>query len=190
MQRIGWQGSALLMVMAACSADTGSHSDAVSGANGAAATRRTRLAGYENLVFGMTERTINDEERVLSAQRWDEDHRVELKLEKQAMIDGEDYLITLVVIEDKFVEVRLSRGSEIDAAQCKAVFERLLQSFEAQFGAADQRRYDPARELSIASFRFEGGGAVQVATLAQTFTLSSHCGQVVFYQARVSDEGL
>ena len=174
------------MVMAACSDDTGSHS----GADGAAAARRTGLSGYENLVFGMSERTINDEERVLSAQRWDEDHRVELKLEKQAMIDGEDYLITLVVIEDKLVEVQLSHGSEIDAAQCKTVFERLLRSLEAQYGVADQRRYDPAREFSIASFRFEGGGGVQVATLAQTFTLSSRCGQIVFYQARVSDEGL
>src|SRR5262245_8842014 len=103
MQRIGWRGLAPLMVMAACSADTGLHS----GADGATAARRTRLAGYENLVFGMSERTINDEERVLSAQRWDEDHRVALKLEKKAMIDGENYLIKLVVIEDKLAEVQL-----------------------------------------------------------------------------------
>ena len=171
MQRIGWQGSALLMVMAACSADTDSHSDAVSGANGALYSGRTS-GPREPRVRDDREDDCNDEEnRVLSASRRHGIISLELqKREKQADdLMERHYSSSLAFCASRTTcWFPLSCGSEDPTPRsARLMFSSACLISEAQYGVADQRRDHQIwpQGTRAAPVQIEGGGAVQVAKM-------------------------
>lgn len=143
---------------------------------------RTKLAGYEDLLFGTTEADLRKQVKVVRQNPFPEGAGTLLKTDRVANVGAEDYHVSAVVNDGVVARIRLARQSAGDVGQCKLAFTEMVEVLKARYGSPDGPSGPSKDSLVDTVFRFSDGGTI-VAAAAAVDLSPSVCLQLIDYVA-------
>ena len=150
----------------------------------AAAAERTKLAGYEDFAFGLSESEIRNQ--VAIAEEYADPEGTWFTIADRAELDGSEYEIRLRTEQQVLVEVDLVRISAMDMEVCKASFTQMVTAVRSRYGEPDGPPRSPTLPISMgymgfANFTFQDGGRVDVTVITRPGN-TGECMQMIAYK--------